>query len=328
MLNLQPGVHLEEIELAVIIGEELDRAGARVADRACGQSGGVEELGPHARCAFHQGRRCFFDDLLMAALNGAFPLTDGPHGPVGVGQHLNLDVMPGGQVALAEHGRVAECGLRFAAGGGDFVGQRCQFADHPHAATAAACGSLDQNRQLRFGDRIGVEFIEHRHTGGGHELLGLDLGAHSPHRVHWRPDPNQPGVLYRGSEVSVLRKESVTRVQRVGAGGAGRRDDGLSVEVVADVRQPHAGVGLADVGRGGVRVGVDGDGAHTQPAAGGEHPPRDLAAVGYQNSRDWHRCHIRKTPKLDVPLIGPLAMADKHIPSTVRVSRGSITPSS
>ena len=41
-----------------------------------------------------------------------------------------------------------------------------------------------------------------------------------------------------------------------------------------------------------------------------------------------HRAHIRKTPKFDVPLIRPLAMADKHIPSMVRVSRGSMMPSS
>src|SRR5262249_6096574 len=64
-----------------------------------------------------------------------------------------------------------------------------------------------------------------------------------------------------------------------------------------------------------------------QPAAGGEHPTGDLAAVGDQHSSN-HGAHIRKTPKFDVPLIGPLAMADRHIPSTVRVSRGSITPSS
>ncbi|CKR97232.1 Uncharacterised protein [Mycobacterium tuberculosis] len=78
----------------------------------------------------------------------------------------------------------------------------------------------------------------------------------------------------------------------------------------------------------GIRVCVDGDGAEPQPAAGGEHPPGDLAAVSNQYSSDSHQHHIRKTPKFDVPLIGPLAMADKHIPSTVRVSRGSITPSS
>ena len=97
----------------------------------------------------------------------------------------------------------------------------------------------------------------------------------------------------------------------------------------------------ADVRGGGVRIGVDGDGADAEPPAGGEHPPGDLAAIGDQMNHGSlsalrassaasapHRAHIRKTPKFDVPLIGPLAMADKHIPSTVRVSRGSMTPSS
>ena len=102
----------------------------------------------------------------------------------------------------------------------------------------------------------------------------------------------------------------------------------LGVEVVVGPRQPHPGVGLGDVRGCGVGIGVDGDGAQSQPTAGGEHPSGDLAAVGDQNSSDSHQAHIRKTPKFDVPSIGPLAMADKHIPSTVRVSRGSITPSS
>jgi hypothetical protein len=34
-----------------------------------------------------------------------------------VGEHLHLDVVTGGQIALAEHSRVSECGLRFAARG-------------------------------------------------------------------------------------------------------------------------------------------------------------------------------------------------------------------
>ncbi len=38
--------------------------------------------------------------------------------------------------------------------------------------------------------------------------------------------------------------------------------------------------------------------------------------------------HILKTPKRSVPLIGAFSMTDRQMPSTVRVSRGSITPSS
>ena len=54
VLDLQPGVHLQEVESPVVVGEELHRPRAGVADRAGGQPGRVEQLGPHARCALNQ----------------------------------------------------------------------------------------------------------------------------------------------------------------------------------------------------------------------------------------------------------------------------------
>ena len=132
----------------------------------------------------------------------------------------------------------------------------------------------------------------------------------------------------------------------VGTRCARGRDELPAVEVTRGAGQAHPGVGLGDVRGRCIGLGVDGDGADAEAPAGGEHPPGDLPAVGDQElviitepsalrasvprKREVppHRFHIRKTPKFDVPLIGPLAMADRHIPSTVRVSRGSITPSS
>ena len=38
--------------------------------------------------------------------------------------------------------------------------------------------------------------------------------------------------------------------------------------------------------------------------------------------------YIRKTPKPSAPSTGPLWIADRQMPSTVRVSLGSMTPSS
>ena len=112
VLDLQPGVHLEEEEVAVLVRHELDGARAGVADRVGSQPRRVEQLGAHARCAFDERRGRFFDDLLVAALNGALAFADRPHGAVRVGEHLDLDVVAGGQVALAEHRRVAERRLR------------------------------------------------------------------------------------------------------------------------------------------------------------------------------------------------------------------------
>lgn len=264
----------------------------------------------------------------MTALNRAFAFADRPHRAVGVGEDLHLHVMTGRQVALAEDGRVAEGVLRLALRRGDFACQRRQLAYHPHSATTAARGGLDQHRKLILSDRIGVEFIEDRYTGGGHQLLRLDLRSHRSHRIHRRSDPNQAGVLDRGSEIGVLREKSVAGMDRVGSRRPGGGNDGLGVQIVVGVGQAHAGVRLGDVRGGGVRPGVDRDGAQAESPAGGEDPASDFAAIGNQYSSDGHWAHIRKTPKFDVPLIGLFATADRHIPSTVRVSRGSITPSS
>ena len=122
MLDLQPGVHLEEEEVTVVVGHELHGARAGVADRGRGQSRGVEQLVPHSGRAFDQWRRRLFDDLLVAPLNRAFAFADGPHGAVLVGEHLDLDVVAGGQVALAEHRRIAERRLGLPAAASTWAG--------------------------------------------------------------------------------------------------------------------------------------------------------------------------------------------------------------
>ncbi|PQM48935.1 hypothetical protein C1Y40_00842 [Mycobacterium talmoniae] len=120
-------------------------------------------------------------------------------------------------------------------------------------------------------------------------------------------------------------------MNRVGAGGAGGVEDEIAAQIGLGggvARQPDRGVGGADMGGVGVGVGEHRDGADAHRAAGREDPAGDFAAVGDQDRRYGHVTHILKTPKRSAPLIDSVAMADKHIPSTVRVSRGSMTPSS
>ena len=109
MLDLQPGIHLHEVEGAAGIHDEFDRTGADIADRAgrrhCGLSHG-------AALGFAQpGRRGFFDDLLMASLHRAVALEEIDGVAVHVGKHLNLDMARAGGVFLDQYRIVAEtCG--------------------------------------------------------------------------------------------------------------------------------------------------------------------------------------------------------------------------
>ncbi len=118
VLDLQTGVHLEEVELPRFTGgEELDGARAFVTDGFGGAARSVEQILAHAGDHADEWRRRFLDDFLMSALDGAFPLTDGPHGAVPIGEDLHLDMPTGFEVALAEHRRIAERRVCLAAGG-------------------------------------------------------------------------------------------------------------------------------------------------------------------------------------------------------------------
>ena len=83
-----------------------------------------------------------------------------------------------------------------------------------------------------------------------------------------------------------LRQEAVARVDCLCAARPGGVEDAIDSKVAfcggsgPDVKSL---VGIADVQRFAVRVGIDGHRADSHLAAGAHHAHRDLAAVGYQN---------------------------------------------
>ena len=67
MLHLQAGVHFQEVEIAVLVDEELDRTSTFIATGQRRLHGsfahGLAQFGCYKR------RGCLFDDFLMAPLN-------------------------------------------------------------------------------------------------------------------------------------------------------------------------------------------------------------------------------------------------------------------
>ncbi len=113
-----------------------------------------------------------------------------------------------------------------------------------------------------------------------------------------RPDKDDAGLLAGPREAGVLGEEPVTGVDRLRAGGPRGSEHPFAVEVGLAGRgraEPDGDVGGAYVPRPGVGVAVDGDGAHAEPAQGGDHADGDLPAVGDEDGAE-HVPHIRKTP--------------------------------
>ena len=287
MLDLQPRVHLQEPEPAVRLEEELDRAGAHVADGPRRGDGGVAHL--PAQLGVDGGGGALLDDLLVAPLDRALPLVQCGHVAVLVGEHLDLDVAAALDVALGEHGAVAEGRPRLPLGGGERVGEIVGGAHDAHAPSAAAGRRLDEQRQADGVEALDARVGEHRHAGGPHHRLGPDLRPHRGDRRRRRTDPRQSGGEDRLGERRRLGEEPVAGMDGIGAGPRGGVDEEVAAEV--GVRrgvagQGDGGVAQADVARTGVGVAVHGDRLDAQAPARADDAAGDLAAVGDQQTLD------------------------------------------
>ena len=178
MFDLQTRIHLHEVERAVLLGDELDGAGADIADGLRGRDRGVAHRTPsrrlHARC------RRFLDHFLVAPLHRAVALEQVHDIAARVREDLDFDVARRRQITFEQHAIVAEGCFRFAPGrrerGAEIASARRDF----HALAAAAGRRLDQNRKAdargfareqRSIPIVAVITRNDRHAGSAHDRL-------------------------------------------------------------------------------------------------------------------------------------------------------------
>jgi hypothetical protein len=144
MLDLEPGVELDEPEL-VVRDQELGGAGAfvghslRQGARRVGE--GRTLRGSHSR----RGR--LLEHLLVAALDGAVTLAEAADPAVPVGEELHFDMTRALDVTLAEHAIVTECAERLTASRLERRLELRRLPNDSHPASASSSGCLDHERQ-------------------------------------------------------------------------------------------------------------------------------------------------------------------------------------
>ena len=122
MLDLQPRVDFQEVELAVGRQQKLDRAGVRRSRSPWPPRTAASVIAARsASSSAGDGR--FFDDLLMPPLDRALALEQVHDVAVRVAEDLDLDVPRGFDVGLDEQRAVAKGGLRFLARGFQQLGE-------------------------------------------------------------------------------------------------------------------------------------------------------------------------------------------------------------
>ncbi len=293
VLDLHARVHLDEVELVVLV-QELESAGAAVAHFLARIGAAVADALDQAPRDMRRGG--FLDHLLVAALHRAVALAEPDGLLVLVGQDLDFHMARVLEELLHVDLGIAEGTAGFFARHVDGVDQRGFGMHHAHAAATAAAGGLDDHRvadaargRQDFLGIVGqgaVRAGHARHAGLDHGLLGRDLVAHQADAVGGRADKDEAGLFHALGKVRVLGQEAVAGVDGLRIGHLGGRDDGGHVQVRqrrrgradADgfVCQAHV-LGLL------VGLGVHHDRLDAQLAAGALDAKSDFAAVRDQN---------------------------------------------
>ncbi len=241
------------------------------------------------------------DELLVTALQRAVAGRDDDDGAGGVGEALRLDVPRLVEVLLDEALAAAERGDGLPYGRVEQLGNLFAGAGDLEAASAAAEGRLDRDRQADLVDErenlVGIRNrVERSRRQGGADLLGDvsrgDLVAEPLDRVGRRADPDEPGVDHGPRELGVLGEEPVSRVHGVRARAAGDREQLLDHEVGVGRRgavERVRLVGQLHVAGIPILVGVDGDRPDARIPRGPDHPHGDLPAIRDENLGDLLR---------------------------------------
>jgi hypothetical protein len=243
VLDLEPGIDLEEPEIAIRSQQELGRRGIGQADR--GGDLDAELVQPPPLVGRQTRRRRLFHELLVAALDGAVALAQGNNRAVLVADQLHLDVPGALDIALEIDGAIAEGGGGFARCGNDSILKVGRLVHPAHAPATAACRGLDEHRiadVLRFGrdrtpsvgsgrgDRLeGAR--DDGHVGGRGPGTRLELVAQLSQGLRRRTDERDPSRRAGLGQLRLLGQEAVARVQRIGAAGASRVHDVPDVQV-------------------------------------------------------------------------------------------------
>ncbi len=163
VLDLEPGVHLEEVVLTVGIQEKLDGRGIVEIDGPCDATGAVEESVP--RLLVDRRRGGLLNELLVPPLDTAVPLTEHGQVSVAVAEQLDLDVPGRCEQAFGIDRPIPEGRDCFAPCRDQRLAEtvRGVHASHPPSPTAGRC----LQHQGEADGRDAFEVVVHGDRGPG-----------------------------------------------------------------------------------------------------------------------------------------------------------------
>ncbi len=252
MFHLQAGIGLHEDEaVGRLVDEEFHRGEGHDAARAAERHRRIEDAVPEGRVK--PGGRGDLDELLVAALEAAFPLVEMAHGAGLVAEDLHLDVAGGTDQLLHIEPVGAEAGLRLRGGAGEGIGEAravstTRMPRPPPPASALTMTGRPSRSAMKASASASVVIPVVPAASGTPTSAARRRAApcrRTGQRLGLRADEGEPGGRAGAGETGILRQEAVAGMDGVAAFRLRRRDDGFAVEIGrrAATGERHRGIG-------------------------------------------------------------------------------------
>ncbi len=238
MLHLKTGIHLQKIEIAVLVHQKFDSPGSRIVHRPSGS----HRLFPHLLTELRskERRRTLLHNLLIAALHRALAVEQMNHIAVIVTQNLEFYMMGFFYKFLQIDRIISERRHRLGTSGvvclHHFI--FTVYQPHPFTTTSHRCLQHDGIAYLitdtyRLFSALQRLFRtgHHRHTSGNHALTGGNLVTHRLHRLSGRTDKDDPLLLATAGKIGILGQETITRVYGIGMMLSGSFNDSIYIQI-------------------------------------------------------------------------------------------------
>jgi hypothetical protein len=296
MLNLDAFVHFQEVVIAVVVDDEFDGASIGIMGEFGDLDGGLAHfVAELAVLALDQRRRGFFDDLLIAPLDGAVAFAEMDDVALVVREDLKFDVVRVFDEFFDVDTGVAEGFLSFGTGGMIAFDERDVVVGNAHAASTATGDGLDHDGVTNaLGNGKGVLLVFHDAFGTGRDGHTSFLGKGATdglvlHRVHraraWSDEPDVAAFADVG-KVSVFGEETVAGMNGIDIryfGGTDKAIDAQITLIAGGFTDANGLVGKLDMHGVGILVGINGDSTDVQLFASANNSDCNFSAVGYQD---------------------------------------------
>ena len=223
MLHLQTGVHLQKIEIAVLVHQKLDSSGSRIVHRP----GGSHCLFPHLLAEFRskERRRALLYNLLVATLDRTLAVKQMDYIAMIVTQNLKFYMMGFLHKFFQINRIIPERRHGLGTGGVICLHHFIFTVYQPHPFTAASHRSLQHDRIAYFITDTYRLFGtlqrlfrtgDYGNTCGNHTLTGGNLVTHRFHRLGGRTDKDDPLLFAPAGKISILGQKTITGMNGIG----------------------------------------------------------------------------------------------------------------